>query len=113
MGGKSDDTQTVTQKQELPPQINNLLTLLTSEVTGLANASRPGYMTGGGTGYYPSTGGGVMGGFPSAGPFPNFSGGGGGGAPGSLPSLVPDLSQDTLQGLEMLRGQFRTTPALT
>jgi hypothetical protein len=116
MGGKSDDTQTVTQKQELPPQINSLLSLLTGEISGLAGASRPDYLNG----YSSPYGAGGAYAFPGSG---MFSGGGmnpgvqngpsmAPGFSGPLPSLVPELSPDTMQGLDLLRSQFSGGPGM-
>jgi hypothetical protein len=51
MGGKSDDTQTVTQVQKLPPQISSALDFLVGSTMGLANqygVGRNGINTSGG-----------------------------------------------------------------
>lgn len=185
MGGKSDDTQTVTQVQKLPPQISSALDFLVSSSMGLAGqygvgrggvrttgeqlTGQPGGVTpffsggnndhrqaasrsyGGYGGSLVATGGGFMpapryetsrGGFyphqrkiageipePSADPN-GFNFGGlniGGASPlvngvftsnpifnfGPEPkSIVPELSEDTIAALGMLRGAYQDNPAV-
>lgn len=105
MGSKSAGEQTTTQVQKIPPQFESALNSILGEslrLGGLSQPSLPSLRSGfGDTGY-------------SGGAFDvvrqamlgqgDAAAGGAVGAPEGGIDVVPELSQDTLSGLEMLRG---------
>lgn len=97
MGGKSSKDQVTTNKQVLDPSVRRAVDFLVNESIGLGGGGFQGTGIGGGRGG--KAGGAGIPGAQFPGSFAQQPG-----------SLAPDLSQDTLLGLGLLRGQFVDSP---